>query len=81
MRSLKYSVVLPIYNEKDNLQQLFDEIFRGKIIDSALHHAASMRDGSLAVLVGIAARISIDEDRPVKIAELTDLEPQKNKWE
>ena len=60
---------------------MFDEIFRGKIIDSALHHAASMRDGSLAVLVGIAARISIDEDRPVKIAELTDLEPQKNKWE
>lgn len=26
MQSLKYSVVLPVYNEKDNLAQLFDEL-------------------------------------------------------
>ncbi|MFC1569361.1 Gfo/Idh/MocA family oxidoreductase [bacterium] len=62
-------------------KRMFDEIFRGKVIDPALHHASSMRDGSLAVLVGIAARISIDEGRPVKIEELTDLVPQYNKWE
>jgi predicted dehydrogenase len=60
---------------------MFDEIFRGKIIDPALHHACSVRDGSLAVLTGIAARKSIDEGKPIKIAELTDLVPQKNKWE
>jgi len=59
---------------------MFDEIFRGKIIDPKLHHAADIRDGSMAVLVGIAARKSIDERRPVKIAELTDLKPQVNKW-
>lgn len=59
---------------------MFDEIFRGEVLDPTLNHAAYMRDGSLAVLVGIAARISIDEGRPVKIAELTDLVPQKDKW-
>jgi hypothetical protein len=59
---------------------MFDEIFRGKIIDPKLHHAADIRDGSMAVLIGIAARKSIDERRPVKIAELTDMKPQVNKW-
>jgi len=59
---------------------MFDEIFRGKIIDPALHHAANVRDGSLAILVGIAARKSMDEGRPVKIAELTELMPRINKW-
>ncbi|MDP3945770.1 MAG: Gfo/Idh/MocA family oxidoreductase [Lutibacter sp.] len=59
---------------------MFDEIFREKVIDPKLNLAAGVRDGSLAVLVGIAARISIDKGRPVKIAELTDLKPQVNKW-
>lgn len=59
---------------------MLDEIFRKKTITPALNHAAGIRDGSLAVLIGIAARISIDEGRSVKITELTDLKPQKNKW-
>ena len=59
---------------------MFDEIFRGKVIDPKLHHAADLRDGAMAVLIGIAARKSIDERRPVQIAELTDLIPQLNKW-
>jgi len=59
---------------------MLDEIFRNKIVDKSLNHAAGTRDGSLAVLIGIAARISIDEARPVKIQELTDLKPQINKW-
>jgi predicted dehydrogenase len=42
-----------------------------------LHHAAGSRDGAMSVLIGIAARKSIDEQRAVKIAELTDLEPQE----
>jgi len=57
-----------------------NEIFRGETIDPALRHAANTRDGSMAVLIGIAARNSIDEGRTVKIAELTDLEPRVNKW-
>jgi len=58
---------------------MFDEIFRGKN-SFDLNHAANVRDGSMAVLIGIAARISIDEGRAVKIADLTDLIPKTNKW-
>ncbi|UOQ71632.1 Gfo/Idh/MocA family protein [Hymenobacter cellulosilyticus] len=38
--------------------------------------AARSRDGALAVLVGIAARKSIDTGQPVRIADLTTLKPQ-----
>ena len=38
--------------------------------------SAGVRDGSLAILVGIAARNSIDSGRPVNIADLVDLQPQ-----
>ncbi|MEI6946277.1 Gfo/Idh/MocA family oxidoreductase [Paraflavisolibacter sp. H34] len=37
--------------------------------------AAGSRDGSMAVLVGIAARNSIDSGKPVKIDSLTSLKP------
>ncbi len=40
------------------------------------HQAAGSRDGSMAVLVGIAARNSIDSGKPVNIADLTSLQPQ-----
>lgn len=59
---------------------MFDEIFRGKIIKPELRHASDVRDGSMAVLIGIAARKSIDECKAIKIADLTDLTPQENKW-
>lgn len=57
-----------------------DEIFRSKGPDPAMHHAADYRDGSMAVLIGIAARKSIDEGRAIRINGLTDLNPQVNKW-
>ncbi len=41
-----------------------------------LHHAAGSRDGAMSILIGIAARKSIDTGKPVKIANLTDLVPQ-----
>ena len=59
---------------------MFDEIFRGENLKSGLNHAADVRDGSLAVLIGIAARKSIDSGKPIKISELTDLVPKINKW-
>ncbi|MFB6343333.1 Gfo/Idh/MocA family oxidoreductase [Saccharicrinis sp. FJH62] len=59
---------------------MFDAIYRNQIIDPDLHHAANVRDGSMAVLIGIAARKSIDEDRAIKIADLTSLVPRENKW-
>lgn len=59
---------------------MFDEIFRGENDKFSLNHTANVRDGSMAVLIGIAARKSIEERKPIKISELTDLVPQKNKW-
>lgn len=58
---------------------MFDEIFRGENLKPELNHAANVRDGSLAVLIGIAARKSIDAGTPIKIADLTDLVPNKIK--
>lgn len=37
---------------------------------------SAVRDGAFSVLIGFAARKSIDEGRPVRIPELSDLEPQ-----
>lgn len=59
---------------------MMDEILRGKIANPGMHQGANYRDGAMAVLIGIAARQSIDEDRAIRIDELTDLEPQADKW-
>jgi predicted dehydrogenase len=59
---------------------MMDEILRGRIANPGLHQASGFRDGAMAVLIGIAARRSIDEGRAVRIDELTDLSPQKDKW-
>ena len=40
------------------------------------HQAAGSRDGSMSILVGIAARNSIDTGKPVLISSLTSLKPQ-----
>ena len=40
------------------------------------NQAANSRDGAMAILIGIAARNSIDSGKPVKIADLTTLVPQ-----
>lgn len=59
---------------------MLDEMLKGITVAPELHHAANERDGSMAVLIGIAARKSIDENRPVKIGDLTELKPKVNKW-
>jgi predicted dehydrogenase len=41
--------------------------------------AAGSRDGAMAILIGIAARNSIDTGKPVKIEELTTLKPEVKK--
>jgi len=46
--------------------------------DNPHHIMAGTRDGAMSILIGIAARKSIRENRPVKIAELTDLVPRAN---
>jgi len=44
-----------------------------------LHQAADVRDGAMSVLIGVAARKSIDSGRAVRITELTDIVPQAQK--
>jgi predicted dehydrogenase len=56
-------------------RRLQDQIFRNPDMADPLKHAAGLRDGAMAILIGVAARKSIDEGRPVRIEELTDLKP------
>jgi len=60
-------------------RRLQDQIFRNPNMPDPLKHAAGLRDGAMAILIGVAARKSIDEGRPVKIEELTDLKPLPNR--
>jgi predicted dehydrogenase len=54
---------------------LKDKIFGGIQADP-LNQAASVRDGALSILVGIAARNSCETGLAVKIADLTSIKPE-----
>jgi hypothetical protein len=58
----------------DSLLQ--NQLFANPNKPDPLGHAAGTRDGAMSILIGIAARKSIDTGKPVKIADLTDLVPQ-----
>lgn len=55
-----------------------DSVF-GVTTDDPLHQAASVRDGALSILVGIAARNSCETGQPVKIADLTSIKPERKR--
>lgn len=57
-------------------KRLHDKIFRNPENPDPYQHSAGTRDGAMSILVGIAARKSIESGRPIRIAELTDLEPR-----
>lgn len=57
-------------------QRLQDKIFKNPDNPDPLKHAAGVRDGAMSILIGVAARKSIESGGPVRIAELTDLEPR-----
>jgi len=48
--------------------------------DNPHHVMAGTREGAMSILIGIAARKSIQLKRPVKISELTDLVPMVNRF-
>jgi hypothetical protein len=48
--------------------------------DNPHHVMAGTREGAMSILIGIAARKSIQLKRPVKISELTDLKPMANRF-
>lgn len=52
------------------------EVFKGIPPERDFGQKANFRDAAMSVLIGVAARKSIDEGRPVRIEELTDLKPQ-----
>jgi predicted dehydrogenase len=54
---------------------LQDRIFVDPNIPDPLRHAAGTRDGVMSIMLGIAARKSIEEKRVVRIEELTSLKP------
>ena len=58
---------------------LHDKIFKDPDMADPYKHSAGTRDGAMSSLIGIAARKSIEEGRPVKIEELTDLKPSVNR--
>lgn len=56
--------------------RLKDRIFRDPDAPDPLRQAAGSRDGAMSILLGIAARKSIETGQAVKVADLTDLTPQ-----
>ena len=54
--------------------RLKDKLFKDPAMADPFRQSAGTRDGAMSILVGIAARNSIESGRPVRIAELTDIE-------
>ncbi len=57
-------------------ERLQNKIFKHPDNPDPLKHAAGIRDGAMSVLIGVAARKSIDSGQPIKIKDLTELKPQ-----
>ena len=57
-------------------QKLQDNLFRNDGSADPFDRVAGSRDGAMSILVGIAARKSIEEGKAITIAELTDLVPR-----
>ncbi|MBN1985978.1 MAG: Gfo/Idh/MocA family oxidoreductase [Prolixibacteraceae bacterium] len=55
--------------------RLQDKIFRDPDMPDPYKHAATSRDGVMSAIIGIAARKSIEEQRVVRIDELTTIKP------
>ncbi|MDX1639139.1 MAG: Gfo/Idh/MocA family oxidoreductase, partial [Balneolaceae bacterium] len=55
--------------------RLQNQIFRDPDMADPLEHAAGIRDGAMSILIGIAARKSIESGEPVRIEDLTSLQP------
>ncbi len=61
-------------------KRMHNRIFRDPS-DNPYNILAGTRDGAMSILIGIAARKSIIEKRPVKISELTSLVPMAKCYE
>ncbi len=57
-------------------KRLQDKIFKNPDKIDPYGRAAGLRDGVMSILIGVAARKSIESGDPIKIAELTTMEPR-----
>lgn len=57
-------------------KRLHEKVFKTSGVKDPYDRAAGVRDGAMSILVGIAARKSIESGRPIKVEELTDLVPR-----
>ena len=55
--------------------RLLNKIFVTPDINDQFDRSAGIRDGLMSILIGIAARNSIESNKPVKIKDLIDLKP------
>ena len=60
-------------------RRLQDKIFLHPDQKDPYDRAAGLRDGVMSILIGIAARKSIESGEPVQIAELTTMQPRKKR--
>ena len=60
-------------------RRLQDKLFTRPDEEDVYERSAGSRDGAMSILVGIAARKSIESGEIIRIAELTDLEPRENR--
>ena len=60
-------------------KRLHDKIFVNADEQDKFDRAAGVRDGAMSILIGIAARKSIESGNPVRIEELTTLVPRKKR--
>lgn len=85
-------IVHKLWNEHETIQvpyergghgggdkRLHDKVFKNPELEDPYERAAGVRDGAMSILIGVAARKSIESGQPVKIATLTDLEPRPNR--
>lgn len=56
-------------------KRLHDKIFKTPNTEDPFARSAGIRDGVMSVLIGIAARKSIESGNPIKIENLSDLKP------
>jgi hypothetical protein len=60
-------------------KRLHEKIFETPDIHDEFERDAGIRDGVMSVLIGTAARKSIEAGEPVRIEQLTDLVPRKKR--
>ena len=60
-------------------KRLQDKIFLHADAKDPYDRAAGLRDGVMSIMIGVAARKSIESGEPIKISELTTMEPRKKR--